>query len=284
MATLWQDLRYTIRMLGKNPRFAVAAVLSLALGIGVNATMFGIVNAVLLRSLPFQQPERIVDVAETFLEQGIPWFAMAPANFLDFREQNQVFEDMAAIESVTLTLTGVEEPTRLSGQRVSASYFPILGIKPALGRGFLPEEDQPAAAPVVVLSHSLWQNRFGSDPGILGQSLPLDGRSHTVVGVMPARFRFFWNNSTEDTQIWLPYPFASDPPTEREVHRLYAIARLKPGVSLEHARAEMGAIAHRLAQSYPKEDAGLGVAVNPLLESVVGSFRPSLLMLLGAVR
>ncbi len=276
---LWQDLRYGVRMLWKNPGFTVVAVVALALGIGANSAIFSVVNTVLLRPLPYKDPERLVMVWEDRTARGYPRDTPAPANFVDWREQNKVFEGMAAIATHSLNLTGTGEPERLEGKRVSASFFPLLGVEPLLGRAFSPEEDQPGGNRVVVLSHGLWQRRFGSDRGILGKPLILNGESHEVVGVMPQHFQF----PTREDELWVPIAFTPQQAAARQSHYLLVIARTKPGVTVEQAQAEMSTIGARLQQQYPAANTDLGVAVVPLHEQVVGDIRPALLVLLGAV-
>ena len=279
--TLLQDLRYGIRTLANSPGFTAAALLSLALGIGINTAIFSVVNAVLVRPLPYREPDRLVDVSEVPPKGGS--FAVAPATFLDWRRQSKVFEDMAAISNPTVAWTGVQEPVRIRASRVSASFFPLLGIRPALGRTFLAEEDAGGRG-VAVLSHELWQRQFGGDAGILGRTLTLDDEAYAVVGVMPLGFRVIlrpWDPVA--AEMWLPDPFHSDPPTQRVIHRLGAIARLKPGVSLEQAQAEMDRIARGLAQAHPDSNKDWGVALTPLQDHLVKSVRTPLLMLMGAV-
>lgn len=275
---LWQDLRYGTRMLLKNPGFTIVAVIALALGIGANSAIFSVVNTVLLRPLPYTDPERLVMVWEDRTAKGYPRDTPAPANYVDWRDQNQVFEGMAAIATHSLNLTGAGEPERLEGKRVSANFFNILGVEPLLGRGFLPEEDEPGAARVVVLSHGLWQRRFGSDKAILGKSLTLNGVGHEVVGVMPPDFQF----PTREDELWVPIAFTPQQAAARQSHYLQVIARTKPGVTIEQAQAEMSTIGARLQQQYP-ENTDLGVAVVPLHEQFVGDIKPALLILLGAV-
>jgi putative ABC transport system permease protein len=276
---LWQDLRYGARMLWKNPGFTAVAVIALALGIGANSAIFSVVNTVLLRPLPYKDPDRLVLVWEDRTARGYPRDTPAPANYVDWRDQNKVFEGMAAIATHSLNLTGSGEPERIEGKRVSASFFPLLGVEPLFGRTFLPEEDQPGANRVVVLSHGLWQRRFGSDRGILGKQLTLNGESVTVVGVMPQDFQF----PTREDELWVPIAFTPQQAAARQSHYLQVIARTKPGVTLEQAQAEMSTIGARLQQQYPAQNTDLGVAVVPLHEQLVGDIRPALLVLLGAV-
>lgn len=286
VSDLLQDLRYGARTLSRNRGFTAVAVLCLALGIGANTAMFTVVDAVLFRPLPYAEPDRIVRLWERTPPPNPSFFAIAPANFLDWKEQNQVFEDLAAIASIGVrpVATGFEEPERLRGNRVSESFFRVMGVGPALGRSFLPEEDRPDGDPVVILNHSLWRRWFNEDPDAVGSSLTLGGVPHTIVGVMPAGFSFVTTgNPHTEADLWFPYPFADDPPYERGVRRLSAVARLAQGVSLEQARAEMDAIAERLAEAYPAANGGRGILVKPLHGDLVEGVRSSLLLLFGAV-
>jgi putative ABC transport system permease protein len=283
------NVRVSFRALRRRPGFALLVVLTLALGIGAPVAIFSLVSGVMLRPLPYEDPDRVVVVWER--PPGRDRFAVSPANFLDWKEQNQVFEDMAATMRATVNLTGAGEPERLLGHRVSASFFPTLGVQPALGRTFLLEEDRPDGERVVVLSHGLWQRRFGSDPNVVGRTVSLDRVSYTVIGVMPRGFRDFSNiYSSEDVKLWLTYPFASDAPTVRDARRLRVVARLKPDVSLARARGEMDIIAQRLVEAYPEafwrspdSDVDWGVWIAPLQQELVHQVRGSLLVLLGAV-
>ena len=279
LADLLHDLRYAARIQRKNPAFTVIAIIALALGIGANTAIFSVVNTVLLRPLPYKDPERLVMVWEEATKQGYPRDTPAAANFVDWRDQNQVFEGMAAIVDESFNLTGAGEPERLEGRRVSANLFPLLGVEPQIGRVFTAAEDQPGAQRVVLLSYALWQRRFGGDPGVVGQALTLNGNSHTVIGVMPARFEF----PSKDDQVWVPVAFTAEDAANRNRHYLFVTARLKPGVSLQQAQSEMTTIAARLQQQYPESNAELGAVVDSLHEHVVGDIKPALLILLGAV-
>jgi predicted permease len=276
---IWQDLRYGLRALRKRPGFTAVAVITLALGIGANTAIFSVVNTILLRPLPYKDPDRLVMVWEDATKHGYPRDTPAAANFVDWREQNKVFEGMAAVADQSFNLTGVGDPERLDGKRVSANLFGLLGVEPVLGRGFLPEEDAPGAGRVAVLSHGLWQRRFGADPAVVGRALDLNGQSYTVVGVMPPAFQF----PSPDVQLWVPIAFTQQQAASRGNHYLQVVARLKPGVGVEQAQAEMSTIASRLQQQYPEQNTDLGAAVVPLHEQVVGDIRPALLILLGAV-
>ena len=279
LADLLHDLRYAARIQLKNPAFTVVAVIALALGIGANTAIFSVVNTVLLRPLPYKDPERLVMVWEDATKHGYPRDTPAAANYVDWRDQNQVFEGMAAIADESFNLTGAGDPERLEGRRVSANLFPILGVEPQVGRVFTAAEDQPGSEHVVLLSYGLWQRRFGGDPGIVGKSLTLNGESYIVVGVMPARFQF----PSSDDQAWVPIAFTQEQAASRGRHYLQVIARLKPGVTLAQAQSEMSTIATRLQQQYPESNTDLGAAVTSLHEHLVGDIRPALLILLGAV-
>jgi putative ABC transport system permease protein len=279
LGDLWQDLRYGFRMLAKNPGFTTVAVVALALGIGANSAIFSVVNTVLLRPLPYKNPEQLVMVWEENSKQGYPRDTPAAANYVDWRDQNHVFEAMVAMGEISFNLTGVGDPERIDGQRVSASLFPLLGVEPQLGRVFRPEEDKPGANQVVVMSYGLWQRRFGADPGIIGKTINLNGKSFTVLGVMPPSFQF----PTRNDQLWIPIAFDAREAGNRGAHYLQVIARIKPGTTLQQAQAEMTTIASRLEQQYPGTNTSIGAVVTPLHEHVVGKIKPALLVLLGAV-
>jgi putative ABC transport system permease protein len=279
LADFLHDLRFALRMLLKNPGFTIVTIIALALGIGANTAIFSVVNTVLLRPLPYKDPERLVMVWEDASKSGHPRDTPTAANFVDWRNQNQVFEGMAAITDESFNLTGVGDPERLEGMRVSAALFPLLGVEPQLGRVFTAAEDQPGSQRVVLLSYGLWQRRFGGDPSIAGKPLTLNGKTYIVVGVMPARFQF----PTTDNQIWVPIAFTSEEAADRGVHYLQVVARLKSGVTLPQAQAEMSTIASRLQQQYPETNTDVGAAVTSLHEYLVGDIKPALLILLGAV-
>jgi putative ABC transport system permease protein len=277
--TLWQDVRFGMRTLVKNPGFTAVAVIALALGIGANSAIFSVVNTVLLRPLLYQDPERLVMVWEKGAADVFPINSVSAANFLDWRDQNEVFEGMAIINHASFNLTGAGEPERINGRRFSANLFRLLGVEPQLGRAFLPEEDAPGAGRVVMLSHGLWQRRFGSDPSIIGKSLTLNGQSYTVVGVMPPHFQF---PSPRD-ELWVPIAFSPQAAANRGNNSYEVVGRMKAGVTLEQAQAEMNTIAARLQQQYPDVVKSSATVVVSLHEQVVGDIKPALLVLLGAV-
>src|SRR2546430_7840684 len=280
-ADLAQDLRYGLRTLLKNPGFTIVAVTALALGIGANTVIFSAVNAVLLRPLPFKNPEQLVMLWENAAHLGFPKNTPAPPNFVDWQKQNTVFTGMAAMSERSFNLTGVGEPERLDGRRVSANLFDLLGVPALLGRTFVPEDDRPGSH-VVLVSYSLWQRRFGSDPSIIGRVVTLNGESYTVIGVMPRSVHLPAYGNWND-KVWVPIAFTNEETTERGNHFLDVIARIKPGITLKQAQAEMETIAARLAKEYPRYNTRIGATVTPLHEEVVGDIKPALLILLGAV-
>jgi putative ABC transport system permease protein len=247
------------------------------LGIGANTAIFSVVNAVLLRPLPFPEPERLVWLRESHPPTNLPQTSVAISNFLDWRSQNQVFAQMAAYREAGFNLQAGDEPKRVNGARVTVDFFATLGAQPAMGRAFHPAEDAPGGERVVILSHALWRQSFGGDPQLVGRQLKVDGQSHTVVGIMPSGFSF----PGDDTELWLPA--ALDPKSGRVSHFLRVLGRLKPGATLEQARAEFEAIALRLDQAYPDTNKGWGVFMQPLSETISGRLRQPLYVLLGAV-
>ena len=281
METLLKDVRYGIRGLLKRPGFTVVALITLALGIGANTAIFSVVNAVLLRPLPFQKPEELVIVWEDAGFLGFPHNTPAPANYVDWKTQNQSFVDMAASHEDSFNLTGDGEPERVAAYTVSANFFPLLGVQPLLGRGFLPEEDRPGGNKVVVLSYSLWQSRYGGDRNVLNREILLNGKKHSVVGVMPASFQFF----AKDVRLWVPIALDQKDWANRGGHYLTVVARLKPGVSVAQAQADMNAIMRRIAADHPAEtmEGKLGAVVLPVRDEFVGDARSSLIVLLVAV-
>jgi predicted permease len=280
MNSLMQDLRYALRQLRKSPGFTAVAVITLALGIGANTAIFNVVNAVLLKPLPYQDPDRLVMVWEQNPHRG--WFEniVSSANFLDWKKQNHVFTDMAAFESVPFNLTGNNKPEEIVGERVTTNLFSVLGVQALRGRLFVPEEEQHGRAGVVV-SYGLWQQRYGGDSALVGRSISLNGESYPVVGILPSSFADDYSASfTPHNQVWISGLDLQ--PEGREFHDYGAIARLKPGVTLVQAQAEMNTIAGRIEQQYP-DSKGWGVALVGLHDQVVEYARPTLLVLLGAV-
>jgi len=262
-------------MLLKNWSVSAIIVVLLALGIGANTTIFSVVNAALLRPLPYADPDRLVRLTED--SPNVPQMSISYPNFIDWRDQNKVFSGIAAMQFRTLNLTGKDEPERLAGRAVSAELFDVLGVKPALGRSFAPEEDRPGANPVCIVSNGLWQRRFGSDPGLVGEQITLNGASYTVIGVLPASYAY-----GTPTDVFVPIGLRADEMKERGSHPgIYAVARLKPGVTVETARAELIAMAERIGAQYGMK--GNSATLTSLSEAFVGDIRTTLLILLGAV-
>src|SRR3954463_4495857 len=239
-ADLSQDVSYGLRMLLKNPAFTAIAVFALALGIGANSAIFSVVNTLLLRPLPYKNPDQLVVIWENAAHLGFPKNTPSPANFLDWQKQNTLFEGMAAFAERSFNLTGVGEPERLDGRRVSANLFDLLGVRPIIGRNFVPDEDKPGTK-VALLNETLWKRRFGSDPGVIGRSLSLNGEPYTVVGVLPSSVRLPAFGNWRD-QVWVPLAFPAEEAAGRGNHFLEVIGRMKPGMTLPQARAQMETI------------------------------------------
>jgi putative ABC transport system permease protein len=267
-------------MLLKSPGFTAVAVLALALGIGANSAIFSVVNALLLRPLPFRDPDKLVQVWESDNKRGQNTMEASYPNFADWRDQNHVFEQIATYSDRTFDLTGTAEPERIQGAIVSPAFFPMLRITPTLGRVLLPEEDQPNKVFSVVMSERLWQRRFNSDPLIIGQAIDLNSESFTVVGVIAHVTDL--SGMPDDTELWIPISHSRGFDNRRG-HYLSVMARLKPGVTREQAQANMNTIASALAARYPDSNTDHGVRLVPLQEQIVGDFRLALLVLLGAV-
>src|SRR5215813_11567028 len=275
---LFQDVRYGLRLLVKNAAFTVVVVMTLALGIGANTAIFSFVNGILLRPLPYPQADRLVVIDETALKRGINSMSVSYPNFLDWRAQNSFFEDIAAhFGTSRFALSGEGEPIELRGTYVSQGLFEILRVSPELGRTITAEEDRPEQDDVVILGHELWQRHFGGDANIIGRKIMLSNRPRTVVGVMPAGFKF-----PEISELWVPLALTTKTFTRTD-HGLNAIARLKDGVSLEQAQADMHNIAARIEKDNPITNEGLGVTVTSLRENLAGDYRQALLILLGVV-
>ena len=274
---LSHDLRYALRGLRKHRAFTAVAVITLALGIGANTAIFTVINTVLLRPLPYENPDQLVDLTETVSDRPV---GVSYQNFVDWRTQNTVFENITALRPrESFNLTGAGESERLQGRLVSASFLSTLGIKPIRGRDFLAEDDQPNATPVAIISHALWQRRFGADESILGKQVTLNGQQFTVIGITPANFRY-----GADADVTVPIGLSAERFKLRgKDPGITAFARLKPGTSIENANAELNTIAARLEQQYPDTNTGRRVRLESLRESVVGDIRPTLLTLLGAV-
>lgn len=281
MATLLQDFRYGFRVLIKNPAFSGVAIVVLALGIGANTAIFSVVNSVLLRPLPFANSDRLVRIWHTPPAKSFPGmttFAVSAANYLDWRAQNNVFEQMSIMSFRSFNLTGADRAEAVQAAAVTSDFFSVLQSKPMIGRPFVAEEDQPGHNHVVILSHGYWKSHFGANPNIVGQSITMDGEGYTVAGVMQPKFSLpFW------AEMWTPMGFTDKERAVRGEHHYLVIGRLKPGIDIKQAQAEMNTISSRLEQQYPADDKGWGAVVLPLREDLVSDIRPALLVLLGAV-
>jgi putative ABC transport system permease protein len=275
MDTLWQDLRYALRSLAKSPGFTLVTLLTLALGIGANTAIFSVVNTVLLRALPFRNPNELVVVRETY--GGGETGSVSGPNFLDWKSGNHTFVGMTAWRGINLALVGAGEPDEVIGAVVDADYFKVFGVDPILGRGFVPGEDRGQAT-VAVLDETLWRNRFGADRRILGRTITLSGQPYTVIGVAPPSRAY-----PRAVQVWLPLGYGPGESSKRDSHSYDVVGRLKPGVPLAQAQQDLAAVARRLEREFPASNTGRGAAVIPLAEDVVGSSRTALLLLTGAV-
>jgi putative ABC transport system permease protein len=276
--SLWQDVRYGVRTLGRSPGFTFVAAITLALGIGASTAIFTVANTVMLRPLPFHDPQQLVRLWESNPEKGWPTFSASHPNFLDWRTQTRSFERLAAVSNVGFTLTSGDIPEIVRANTVTSDFLPLLATAPSLGRNFQPDEDRPGGhTAVAILTHAFWQRRLGSNPAVLGTSLMLDGRPFDIIGVLPASFQ--WNSRTD-----LFVPLAPDPMRSREDHRLLVIGRLAPGVSIDQARTEMNGIAGRLAQQFPASNRGWSVRMSGFYDWLVPEeTRDALTIFMGAV-
>jgi predicted permease len=282
LETLWNDVRYGVRMMARSPGFTVVAILTLALGIGANTAIFSVVNGVLLNPLPFPQPEQLVSLSESK-----PNFATGSISYLNFRDwqrNNHTFSSMAISRPLSFSLTGAGDAEQLKAELLSSDYFSLLGVKPVIGRMFAPGEDEVGAAPIALISAGLWKRKFGSSPEVLGRSITLDGRGFTIVGVIPADFDLS-TRSFRNSEVYVPIGqwrnnFLLNRGAGLGIH---GIGRLKPGVTIEQARADMDEVTRNLIAAYPDSDKGIGATVFPLKQDMLGEVRPFLLLLLGAV-
>jgi putative ABC transport system permease protein len=280
VSNAWNDLKYGVRLLHRSPGFVIAAILTVALGTGATTAMFSVVYGVLLQPLPYGEPDRLVNIWTTAPKRGFSRAFVGMANVYDYRARNHVFEEIAALRAVAnFNLIGQGEPERLFAARVSANLFPVLRVSPLLGRTFTEEEDEIGHEQVAILSYGLWQRRFGGDPSVVGRTISLSGVPHTVVGVMQKDFAY----PTREYQIYTPLTFDPQELVNRLNYSYLAVARLKPGVTLEQARAEMNIIAAQIEREHPKEAEGLGADVLPTHDDTVSEIRAPLYLLLGAV-
>jgi putative ABC transport system permease protein len=281
LESIFADIRYAARMLRKSPGFTTVAVLTLALGIGANTAIFSVINGVLLRPLPYPHSDQIVWLSEW--SSQVPGMSISMADFDDWRSMNSVFSSMAPYQPDSATLTGHGQPEELQVRRITADLFPTLGVKPILGRALTPDDDKVGAPAVALLSNTLWFTKFGRNPNILGKQIDLDGEPFTIIGVLPSsRFHESWRSFDVFTSLWRLEDTVGGPARRDQHPGIYAYARLKPGVTVEQARAQMVSIAARLAKQY-KTNYGITASVQPLLGTIVQDVRPSLLVLMVAV-
>src|SRR5580658_1275351 len=281
MGNLLQELRFGFRLIRKNPGFAAIAILVLGLGIGANTAIFSVVNGVLLRPLPYPQPDQLVRVWHTPPAKSFPGmtrFSVSAANFVDWKAQSKSFDGLAMYNYTHATMTGGIQPQVVRITRVTDGFFGVFRMQPILGRTFTADEDQSGRGQVLMLSNSFWKSQFGGDASIVGRKINFEDETYTVVGVAPASFRY-----PEFAQAWAPMAWTDKEKAVRGEHHSGVVGRLKGGVDLKQAQAEMDAISARLADEYPEDDKGWGAVVVPLHEDLVGDVRPALLVLLGAV-
>ncbi|MDT7603524.1 MAG: hypothetical protein QOF61_1521 [Acidobacteriota bacterium] len=281
MGTIWQDVKYGVRVLLKTPLFSVVALVVIALGIGANTAIFSVVNAILLRPLPYDGADRIVSVWSTRAKRGLMHSSTSFPNFADLRAAQQSFEAMAAYTDTNAALSGGDAPEQIVGEMTTPDLFTVLAAKPRLGRLLTAEDERAGGSPVVVISHGMWQRRFASDPNILGRQISLNGRDKTIVGVMSVSFQFPFAN--QPPEYFVPLDPAGEMNVQRGAGYLQVLARLKPGVTLERAQAELSGIMERLANQYKAENAGRSVTLISAQEDMVGTLRRTLLVLLGSV-
>src|SRR5215216_842860 len=273
-----KDVKFALRGLLKHPAFTAIAVLTLALGIGGSTSIFTVVDAALLRGLPYKQPDRLYHLWEQVPRQEYPKREFSYPDYQDY-QQNNVFEGLAAYTGGGAILSGHGETESIAAPRASANFFSVLGVDPILGRTFQTGEDQPGGAKVTVLTYGFWQRRFGGDPGVVGKALTINCESYTVIGVLPASFQFALRNS----DLWLPYQPTQNQLTRRFMHGTNLIGRLKPGLGPTEAQSELTVIASRIVQEYNGSHAGTTAYLVPLQEEMVGTVRPILMVLLAAV-
>ncbi len=281
MTAMMQNVKFALRLLRKSPGFALVAVAIMALGIGANTAIFSVVRAVLLEPLPFRDADRLVQVWHVPPQSSFPGmstFAVAAGNFLDWQKQNDVFEKMALYTGSHFDITGAGKPEAVTASSVSADFFSVLGTEPIHGRVFLPQEDRPGNNHEVMLSYMFWQTHYGSDAGAVGRSINLDGEPYTIVGVMGPKMK-----KPGFANVWVPLALTTQDASVRGEHHFMSIARLKPGVTLAQAQAEMDTISQRLEKAYPEDDKGWGATLHSMRDETVGDVRPALLMMLGAV-
>jgi len=278
LTSIWRDLQYALRTLGRNPGFTCVSVLALGLGIGANSAIFTVVNSVLLQPLHFDKPDQLIVIRERNLKAGFPQFSLSPGNYLDFRDHNHSFSGIAAIGGAGFNLSGGTQPERLRGSRVTADFFQVMGRTPILGRTFTAEEAQFGGPRAAILSYGVWQRRFAGNRNALGQTLKMNEEIYTVVGVMPVDFEF-----PGRTEIWTPLTMNAQNWQQRGGHYLSGVGRLKDGATLAGAQADLNVIAARAEQQFPASNAGWDTTLRTLQEQMVGNVRPAMIMLTSAV-
>src|SRR5215213_5978449 len=278
MENLRGDIRYALRNLSKRPGFTIIAVTTLALGIGANTAIFSAINALLLKPLPFPELDRVVAIWDKLPSRGVLHNEVAMANYLDWQSQNKSFEQLAVYRWWSANLTGGDTPERIQGFLVSANFLDAVGMKPIMGRNFYAEENQPGKDAVAIITHSLWQRRFGGDPNILNKTVTINTIVRTVVGVMPEHFNF-----PKGAEIYAPLPMTPELMKSRGNHSYYVVGRLKSGVSIESAQADIDNLAARLEQQYPETNAGWGATVFPIVADTVRMYDTALWVMMAAV-
>src|SRR5688572_7974355 len=278
MDSLLKDIRYGVRSLMKRPALALIAIFTLAVGIGANSAIFSAVNALLINPLPFSEPDRILAIWETQPSRGVVRNEVSMANYLDWRSQNQTFEKLGLYRWWSPNLTGLDTPERIQAFLVTGNFLDVLGVKPALGRGFADDEDQPGKESVAILTHGLWQRRFGGDPEIVNKTITLSGYTCTVIGVMPQGF-----NYPAGVEVLVPIEITPESARNRRSHSYYVVGRLKPGVSVSQAQTDLATIASRLENEYAESNTGWGVVVYPIVEDAVRLYKTAVLALMAAV-
>ena len=295
MGNLFRDLRHAARLLWKNPAFTAVTLVALALGIGANTVIFSAFDAVLLRPLPYAEPDGIVTVWDSFPQQGVKKIGVTYANFVDLKERSRVFDPLAlyvAASNTSFNLSGLAGPERVQGTRATADFFRALGVAPLLGRALTAEDEQQGRNHVAVIGYNIWRRDFGGDARILNSPVKLNDEDYTVVGVMPQGFEFpsgaempAGQQFASATELWTPLTIPNTPAArnDRTAHSYRAVARLKPGVTVEQAQADTAAVIKRLVEEHPTANENLGVSVTTMRENQVGELRPAMLALLGAV-
>src|SRR4030095_7215087 len=278
MDSFLSDVRYAIRNLVKRPGFTAIAILTLAVGIGANSTIFSAINALLFKPLPFPELDRVVAIWDEDAAHGWEHNEVAFANYADWRDQNQSFEKLALYRWWSANLTGIDPPERIQGMLVTASFFDVTGTRPLMGRTFYEQENQPGNNTVAVITYSLWQRRFGGDPNILNKTIQLNGYTLTIVGVMPEQFNF-----PKGSEVYAPLEITPKLAGNRQFHSFYVIGRLKPGVTLPNAQAEINTITARLEQQYPDTNTGISANVYPIVKDTVRMYDTALWIMMGAV-